>query len=71
MRSSEALAKAFADESVDSVVTCFIPPLVTPDEDVATAVREAALTSESRARLLGMRGVSTGCPALRTTRLAA
>ena len=57
---SEALAKAFADESVDSVVTCFIPPLVTPDEDVAIAVREAALTSEKPclATLLGMRGVS-------------
>jgi acyl-CoA synthetase (NDP forming)/GNAT superfamily N-acetyltransferase len=57
---SEALAKAFADESVDSVVTCFIPPLVTPDQDVAIAVREAALTSEKPclATLLGMRGVS-------------
>jgi len=57
---SEALAKAFADPSVDSVLTCFIPPLVTPDEDVATAVREAALTSEKPclATFLGMRGVT-------------
>jgi acyl-CoA synthetase (NDP forming) len=57
---SEALAKAFADEEVDSVLTCFIPPLVTSDQDVATAVREAALTSEKPclATFLGMRGVS-------------
>jgi len=57
---SEALAKAFADSEVDSVLTCFIPPLVTPDEDVATAVREAALTSEKPclATFLGMRGVT-------------
>lgn len=57
---SEALLKAFADADVDSVLTCFIPPLVTPDEDVATAVREAALTSEKPclATFLGMRGVS-------------
>lgn len=57
---AEALAKAFADPEVDSVLTCFIPPLVTPDEDVATAVRDAALTSDKPclATFLGMRGVT-------------
>ena len=38
-----ALAAAFADPEVDSVLTCFIPPLVTHDEEVATAVRDAAV----------------------------
>jgi acyl-CoA synthetase (NDP forming)/GNAT superfamily N-acetyltransferase len=54
-----ALAEAFDDSRVDSVLTCFIPPLVTLDEDVATAVRDAALTSEKPcvATFLGMRGV--------------
>ena len=57
---AEALAAAFADPGVDSVVTCFIPPLVTADEDVAAAVRDAALKSEKPclATFLGMRGVS-------------
>jgi acyl-CoA synthetase (NDP forming)/GNAT superfamily N-acetyltransferase len=54
-----ALAAAFADPDVDSVLTCFIPPLVTLDEDVATAVRDAALESDKPcvATFLGMRGV--------------
>jgi acyl-CoA synthetase (NDP forming)/GNAT superfamily N-acetyltransferase len=58
-RFAEALADAFADPEVDSVLTCFIPPLVTLDEDVATAVRDAALLSEKPclATFLGMRGV--------------
>jgi acyl-CoA synthetase (NDP forming)/GNAT superfamily N-acetyltransferase len=56
---AQALAEAFADPEVDSVITCFIPPLVTLDEDVATAVRDAALASEKPcvATFLGMRGV--------------
>jgi acyl-CoA synthetase (NDP forming) len=56
---AEALAAAFADPDVDSVLTCFIPPLVTLDEDVATAVRDAALESDKPclATFLGMRGV--------------
>jgi acyl-CoA synthetase (NDP forming) len=56
---AQALATAFADPEVDSVLTCFIPPLVTLDEDVATAVRDAALKSEKPclATFLGMRGV--------------
>jgi acyl-CoA synthetase (NDP forming)/RimJ/RimL family protein N-acetyltransferase len=56
---AQALATAFADPEVDSVLTCFIPPLVTLDEEVATAVRDAALKSEKPclATFLGMRGV--------------
>jgi acyl-CoA synthetase (NDP forming) len=56
---AQALADAFADPDVDSVLTCFIPPLVTLDEDVATAVRDAALLSDKPcvATFLGMRGV--------------
>ncbi len=57
-----ALAAAFADPKVDSVLTCFIPPLVTNDEDVAAAVREAANGSQKpcAATFLGMRGVDDG-----------
>ena len=56
---SEALSAAFADPEVDSVLTCFIPPLVTLDEDVATAVRDAAVSGQKPclATFLGMRGV--------------
>ena len=58
-RFAEALADAFADAEVDSVLTCFIPPLVTLDEDVAIAVRDAAMKHEKPclATFLGMRGV--------------
>ena len=38
--SPTALDAAFADPEVDSVVAAFIPPLVTPDEEVHTAVRD-------------------------------
>ena len=57
-----ALAAAFADPRVDSVLTCFIPPLVTDDEDVAAAVRDAADGSGKpcAATFLGMRGVDDG-----------
>lgn len=56
-----ALSAAFADPGVDSVLTCFIPPLVTADEDVAAAVRDAALRCDKPclATFLGMRGVSS------------
>jgi acyl-CoA synthetase (NDP forming)/GNAT superfamily N-acetyltransferase len=58
----KAVAAAFADPEVDSVLTCFIPPLVTDDEDVAAAVREAADGSPKpcAATFLGMRGVDDG-----------
>lgn len=54
-----ALQKAFDDPAVDSVLTCFIPPLVTQDEDVAMAVRDAGAASGKTcaATFLGMRGV--------------
>ena len=56
---ASALADAFGDPDVDSVLTCFIPPLVTQDVEVATAVREAAIASDKPclATFLGMRGV--------------
>lgn len=38
----DALAAAAGDPEVDSVIACFIPPLLTEDEDVAAAVRDAA-----------------------------
>ena len=54
-----AVDAAFADEHVDSVVVCFIPPVGALDHDVVEAVRHAALRSEKPcvATLLGMRGV--------------
>jgi acyl-CoA synthetase (NDP forming)/RimJ/RimL family protein N-acetyltransferase len=57
---STALDHAFGDDQVDSVLTCFIPPLVTPDEDVAHAVVDAAAKSDKpcAATFLGMVGVT-------------
>jgi acyl-CoA synthetase (NDP forming)/RimJ/RimL family protein N-acetyltransferase len=64
-----ALARAFADEKVDSVLTCFIPPLVTGDEDVAAAVRDTAAHTDKPcvATFLGMRGVDDGHSSVRGT----
>jgi len=55
-----ALDAAFGDDGVDSVLTCFIPPLVTSGEDVAHAVVEAAAQSDKpcAATFLGMRGIT-------------
>jgi acyl-CoA synthetase (NDP forming) len=57
---STVLDAAFGDDSVDSVLTCFIPPLVTSSEDVARAVVESAGKSEKpcAATFLGMVGVT-------------
>ena len=57
----EALAHAFADPKVDSVLTCFIPPIAAHDEDVTDAVRVAAQGSDKTcvATFLGMRGVDS------------
>ncbi|GGL22784.1 GNAT family N-acetyltransferase [Phycicoccus endophyticus] len=54
-----ALDRAFEDPGVDSVVSCFIPPLATGDQDVAAAVRGAAADADKPcvATFLGMRGV--------------
>jgi acyl-CoA synthetase (NDP forming)/RimJ/RimL family protein N-acetyltransferase len=56
---SDARGDQFGDSEVDSVLTCFIPPLVTLDEDVAVAVRDAAMAHDKPclATFLGMRGV--------------
>lgn len=56
---TRALDEAFTDPRVDSVLTVFIPPLVTADEDVASSVRAAAARSDKPclATFLGMRGV--------------
>ncbi len=55
----EALTTAFQDPDVDSVLTCFIPPIVAHDEEVTEAVRSAARASDKTcvATFLGMRGV--------------
>ena len=64
-----ALAHAFAAADVDSVLTCFIPPLVTDDEDVAAAVRETAAGADKPcvSTFLGMRGVDDGHSSVRGT----
>lgn len=55
-----AVTAAFSDPDVDSVLTCFIPPLLTRDEEVASVVAEAAAASGKpcAATFLGMRGVT-------------
>src|SRR5664280_1140566 len=57
---SAVLDAAFGDDRVDSVLTCFIPPLVTRSEDVAHAVVESAAKSGKpcAATFLGMEGVT-------------
>jgi acyl-CoA synthetase (NDP forming)/RimJ/RimL family protein N-acetyltransferase len=57
---SEALRTAFDDPDVDSVITCFIPPLETLDEEVVAAVRDVSSTSTKPclATFLGMQGVT-------------
>ena len=54
-----ALREAFEDPEVDSVLTCFIPPLETVDEEVVAAVRDASRASDKTcvATFLGMSGV--------------
>ncbi len=64
-----ALEAAFADPDVDSVLTCFIPPLITVDEEVGAAVRAAAAGAAKpvAATFLGMRGVDDGSKTLAGT----
>jgi acyl-CoA synthetase (NDP forming)/GNAT superfamily N-acetyltransferase len=61
---TEAITAAFAHEDVDSVVVCFIPPLVTLDEALVRALAEVAAGSDKTcvATFLGMRGVSDVVP---------
>ena len=58
----EAVDAAFDDPNVDSVITCFIPPVGALDQEVVDALRHAASRSDKPcvATLLGMRGVDTG-----------
>ncbi|MBR7743449.1 GNAT family N-acetyltransferase [Phycicoccus sp. BSK3Z-2] len=64
-----ALDRAFADDDVDSVVVCFIPPLATGDAEVADAVRAAAAASDKPcvATFLELRGVDDGHGAMTGT----
>lgn len=64
-----ALAAAFDDENVDSVVVGFIPPLVTLDIEVAQALAELAGDSEKTcvATFLGMSGVTEALSAAART----
>ncbi|MCK0111740.1 GNAT family N-acetyltransferase [Ornithinimicrobium sp. F0845] len=57
-----ALETAVADPGVDSLVACFIPPIVTPDTDVVASVEEVVADSDKPcvATFLGMRGVAPG-----------
>lgn len=57
---SEALQAAFDAPTVDSVLTCFIPPLAAVDREVIAAVRDvsSAATKPCLATFLGMRGVN-------------
>jgi acyl-CoA synthetase (NDP forming)/RimJ/RimL family protein N-acetyltransferase len=59
---AQALDAAFSDPDVDSVVAAFIPPLVTPDEEVSHAVRDVVAKHDKPcvATFLGMRGVDGG-----------
>ncbi|HET6667200.1 MAG TPA: acetate--CoA ligase family protein, partial [Intrasporangium sp.] len=59
---AHALDAAFSDPDVDSVVAAFIPPLVTPDEEVSRAVRNVVAKHDKPcvATFLGMRGVDGG-----------
>jgi acyl-CoA synthetase (NDP forming) len=55
-----ALRQAFADDRLDAVVACFIPPLAAIDVDVVRALAETSAGSEKPcvACLLGMRGLA-------------
>lgn len=54
-----ALEHVFADDTVDSVVAVFVPPLITPGEDVARVLADAAVRSGKTvvATFLAVRGV--------------
>lgn len=59
-----ALAGVLDDPAVDCVVAVFIPPLLTPDEEVAAVLEEAAGrgTKTVVSTFLGTRGVPAGLP---------
>ncbi|MGA8046182.1 MAG: GNAT family N-acetyltransferase [Dermatophilaceae bacterium] len=62
----EALDRAASDPDVDSVVACFIPPLLTEDEAVAAAVRSAA-RSHGKPVLGSLMGMRRGADDLQYT----
>jgi acyl-CoA synthetase (NDP forming)/GNAT superfamily N-acetyltransferase len=55
----DAMRSALADPEVDSVATCFVPPLIAWDADVVAAIREEAALCDKPvvATFLGMHGV--------------
>ena len=59
---TRAMAAALEDESVDSLVASFVPPVFTPDPEVVAAVENAAAGRDKPvvANFLGMRGVVAG-----------
>jgi acetyl coenzyme A synthetase (ADP forming)-like protein len=57
-----ALAAILRDDSVDSVITIFIPPLVTPPSDVAAAIAGAAAGARDKP-VLGVFMRADGAPA--------
>ncbi len=56
----EALERCYADEGIDAVVACFIPPLGAVSPEVLTALKEVSAISNKTtvACLLGVRGVT-------------
>lgn len=56
----DALVAAFEDDAVDSVIACFIPPLMTGSEDVAKIVAEVSARYDKPciSTLLGLHGAS-------------
>src|SRR5699024_5102587 len=57
---TQALESALDDPAVDSLIACFIPPIVTADTEVVTAVQAAVADRDKPcvATFLGMRGVA-------------
>ena len=58
----EALELCYADEGIDAVVACFIPPLGAVSPEVLNALKEVSAASDKTtvACLLGVRGVTDG-----------
>jgi acyl-CoA synthetase (NDP forming)/GNAT superfamily N-acetyltransferase len=56
-----ALSAILQDDQIDSVITIFIPPLVTDPADVATAIREASRTAGGKP-ILGVFMRAEGAP---------
>ncbi len=59
---ARALRTLLQDDSVDSIIVIFIPPLVTEPEAVARAIREVAQESQGRKTLLACFMSARGAP---------